>query len=909
MHIILGYDFDHGVYPDALEGHDAVAGKVIVGPAGLLSILETRLGLKGPQIHPAVRIGQYLARLRAADNGQRFYSRSFQADAWATANELLEWRDALVLGGWDGKPVPEASSGASGGVSGRIVDLANVESMTQPELSPGLGERIKCIEAALAGNKAEHIGINTLSLTESEQDWPVPWRNLFQSLILTGVACTTSELGCADAEGDLGILQQAFLANTQTKRTVTGDGSLMLIAGQTESEAAEALAEWLAADREGNKDVLIIKGMGSRLLDEALHVRGLPRLGSDSGSRWRAALQVLLLALKNAWLPVNPQLLLEILTSPSSPIPRWAGRHFVNALQNHPGINGHAWQRARNKAEEEMQTRLEQEGLAPAKAAKRLRDLKAALDFWLGGQRYDPQAGMPALEARKICAEVARLAASRGGHSGDPLLVAAMSQAMDLGEAIKASGLEHITRPQLNRMVDEVLRFRGSTPGLEAEAAVWRTVKSPGQIRSTAQTIIWWRFLDQPLSHAAHIWTQSEQKALASAGVHLEDWKTQRLRRARLWRRPVLLAGQRLLLVMHRSEAADKTTLHPLWDEIKQAVAPDEIDERKILIDAGQLLFQEKTTFGPGKDSRQMHRTELEPFALPEARATWDIPANQVRFRPRESASSLEKLMGCPFSWVLTYQAKIRMGALLSLPMDARLTGILAHAVVERLFTSGVIHDPESVREQAALIYEQLLPEMGAGLLQDGQAVERQRNRDWITNSATALARLLADCALTVDGAEVHLIKPLQELNTEMGGFLDLVLKTKCGDKIVMDLKWSNSSKYRREELQAGLALQLAAYAWLLGEAGTSPPAAYYMLAQAELLASDTSCFPGQNAVSGPSLSEVWANCIQQCRETMTALGQGQAFAPGAEPDADPKLKACTFCDYPNLCGRREAKS
>lgn len=903
MHIILGYAFDGGAFPDALGDTDAVAGHAVAGPAGLLSILETRLGLKGPPVHPAVRIGQYLARLKAANNGRRFYSRSFEADAWATANELLEWRDTLVLGGWDTKPIK--------GVSGRLADLAEVESplqpkdqpTDQPKLSPGLGERLHAIRAALA-NADKHLGIDSLSLTEAEQDWPFAWRKLFQSLDQAGVARSSLNPSGLEASGDLGLVQNAFRTNTKPDKTVMGDGSLLLIAGQTEAEAAEALAEWLAASSEANKDVLIIKGMGSRLLDEALHARGLPRLGSDSGSRWRAALQILLLALKNAWLPVNPQLLLEILTSPSSPIPRWAGRHFVNALQQRPGIGGESWHRARNKAEEEMQARLEQEGLAPAKAARKLKRFQAELDFWLGGQRYDPQTGMPAREARKICAEVARLAAARGGHSGEQLLISAMSQAMDLGEAIKACGLENITRPQLNRMVDEVLRFGGSTPGLEPEAAQWHSVKSPGQVWSGAQTIVWWRFLEQTPSHAAHVWTRSERKALADAGVHLEEMQTQRLRQAGFWRRPVLLAGQRLLLVMHRTEAADKTALHPLWDEIKQAVAPRDADERLITVEAGQLRTREQVTFGPQPDARVMKRSRLLPQTLPQARPSWDIPANMVGFRPRESASSLEKLLGCPLAWVLHYQAKIKMGALLSLPKDAQLTGILAHAVVERLFKPTGRCDPKTATEQAAAIYEQLLPEMAAGLLQEGQAVERQQNRERICESVTALALMLEQCSLTVEDAELYLTQPVQELNTEFQGFLDLVLKDKNGNRAILDLKWSKYSKYKREELQAGLALQLAAYAWLLGK-GKPLPAGYYMLAQAELLTTDISCFPGQNVVQGPPLSEVWTSFLDQSREVMAALSSGQAHAPGAEPEADPKLNSCRFCDYTSLCGAR----
>ena len=102
MHIILGYELDTGSYPDALGNDEARQGVVVLGPAGLVGVLETRLGLTRIQTHQAIRIGQYLKRLKEADNNERFYSKSIRVDAWSTAKQVLAWRDELVLAGWKG---------------------------------------------------------------------------------------------------------------------------------------------------------------------------------------------------------------------------------------------------------------------------------------------------------------------------------------------------------------------------------------------------------------------------------------------------------------------------------------------------------------------------------------------------------------------------------------------------------------------------------------------------------------------------------------------------------------------------------------------------------------------------------------------------------------------------------------
>ena len=56
----------------------ASSGEVQVGPLGLLSLLETKLGLTGPGIHPAVRIDQYMHRMELQDHPDKWFHTSFQ---------------------------------------------------------------------------------------------------------------------------------------------------------------------------------------------------------------------------------------------------------------------------------------------------------------------------------------------------------------------------------------------------------------------------------------------------------------------------------------------------------------------------------------------------------------------------------------------------------------------------------------------------------------------------------------------------------------------------------------------------------------------------------------------------------------------------------------------------------------
>ena len=99
MKLTLGLTLDGGHHPGVLDGREAAAGEAILGPSRFLSLLETRLGLGAEGTVEPIRVAQMASRLRLADDGSRFYSRSFAVDAVDVARQLLAWRDELVSAG------------------------------------------------------------------------------------------------------------------------------------------------------------------------------------------------------------------------------------------------------------------------------------------------------------------------------------------------------------------------------------------------------------------------------------------------------------------------------------------------------------------------------------------------------------------------------------------------------------------------------------------------------------------------------------------------------------------------------------------------------------------------------------------------------------------------------------------
>ncbi|MET3950999.1 hypothetical protein [Arthrobacter sp. UYEF36] len=78
--------------------------------AGSTQLLQTRLGLAGPDARHSTRIRRYMARLAEQDTPAAWFHGSFAVDPWSKAIDLLNLRDELVVNGWTGLAPDEPSA-------------------------------------------------------------------------------------------------------------------------------------------------------------------------------------------------------------------------------------------------------------------------------------------------------------------------------------------------------------------------------------------------------------------------------------------------------------------------------------------------------------------------------------------------------------------------------------------------------------------------------------------------------------------------------------------------------------------------------------------------------------------------------------------------------------------------------
>ena len=113
-------------------------------------------------------------------------------------------------------------------------------------------------------------------------------------------------------------------------------------------------------------------------------------------------------------------------------------------------------------------------------------------------------------------------------------------------------------------------------------------------------------------------------------------------------------------------------------------------------------------------------------------------------------------------------------------------------------------------------------------------------------------------------------------------GYADLVLRRSDGSYLVFDLKYTSSERYRRTELENGMALQLALYAWMLeDETSTNRvDAGYYLPVQKQFLTHSN--LAGILPVNADhQLGQTLSMAVSSLRETLEKLMSGRVEVLG----------------------------
>lgn len=912
----------------ALTEHDDLApgagtvGNVALGRAQLLANLELRLGLPTPAVAHGVRMQQWSRRLaEVAKRGAPFYAASYEVDPIGTASTLLSWRDLLVDAGWNGERV------AGGG--DRLDTFADLEREGGP-LPPGGPDRLQRVEQELRASSCRLW--QELRLAEPREAWPGRWRRVFQLLEerATPVREASLSLPLTSKESDLGRLQ-ASIRGEVVPQGIQGDGSVVIMTGETSWDVAHAVAATLRTV--GTDSTVVLRGGDRHPLDAALATQGLASLGLDSESVWRPALQLLPLAVELVYKPRDPCRVLELATLPVGPFAGWVGSRLARAISAAPGVGGRPWEEAKRDISERLEARMMRDApvqsdslrdTARSAVAERMKTIAE----WLEAPSHDPIEGAPRTVLLDIAGRVAswlqqRLAqvmapeASRAGVHDGGVLQAGIAQARAFEAALHHDLNDQLSLVSARQLMEEVSLSSVSLPLATERAGRCDLVDAPSGLRCARDTVIWWHCMGGT-QHAApnEPWRRQERRALQDAGIALQNPDDMLAAEVMAWRTVVLAAQRRLILVMPKTAQGARLDPHPIWDELVARLHAKAAEVAGITLDVEDVLANGTRL---ARQVAPVSRQELEPFRLPEARSVWKVDPDLLQAATQYSVTALEDLVGCPLRWLFKNHAALRSGYAASVPSGPRLNGQLGHRLVEELHRAEALTDPAKAAMAVHGVLETLVEQEGAVLLRPGMTFELFQVRERLASGVVALSKLLQKNNLSVSGIETETSVAWRGRKVE--GRLDLLLAGPDGDEVVLDLKWG-LARYR-ENLKKGAAVQLALYAAMRQlERGVEalPGAAYFSLNRGVPLTTNSALFSGVRRFAGPDLSETWTQLQLTITAVEALLARGEVPVPGAgqrlplleaagldEADRLRHLQTeppCKYCDHASLCGR-----
>jgi len=877
--------FEGGWHPGFLEKADAVAGKESGGLHSFLGRLEQHLGLAGGSASYPERIilSTRSVRKYLDQSPQALFAESFALDPIAVARRLLLWRDELLLHGWEGDESV---------LPPRLKEAMAALSSGPGQIPPGIPDRIRLVLKELAERKEAIYGAIRLLRPAAEE--PVLVHRLFDGLKEAGTALETWSLPPGSKQkGDLKWVREVLLKGGDYKPR--GDGTLVYLQGPSPFACAEALAAWLTKGDLSSTAVIAPARVRAEL-DAALRRYHLPGVGAATASPLVSALQILPLALSLRWGPLDPEILLQFLQLPISPLPRKFGRRLAAVVAENPGIGGPLWKAVLEKCLEQSD---KEPGLSREKVEERFR-------FWLPDVARLIPIGkeIPAGDVADLCDRLVRWAVGRRSRREKPdeteaaVLYAVEGQASLLKKLVELRGRPRISRIELSRLID-----LATGNGLDSLYGVRETgfagvVSSPAAILGPVDTLVWWDFTGAGAETLQSVlFTAEEALALRRSGIALPDRGEIALRRSRDWRRPFVYAASRLILVSHRLENGEPIGAHPLWNEIACSWKAAEIDV--VTADPSDLLGGRGAWFG-------VETAALKPLPLPAPRRIWTLRRLRPELRKTESPKSLEMLSLCPLRYVLQYQAVLTSAEAVSLKSDALNLGTLAHRILRCLFEEkGGAWDEKT--------FEQILGEEGATYLLPGREDSLARLKLSVRASARKLKDLVRAQSLSIRGFETPI-----EGKTEIGllkGRTDIILEQKGGGSLILDVKYSGRGDRKYLSLIAeGRAIQLAAYRRLVG--GKSL-AAYLSVGDGQFIGEPGLEMKGILSPPGPKMEEVWA-AVRDTAERIVREEWGKRLcaALGVVPadlnnpdDCDPQgifknLRAeCGYCPYSAVCG------
>ena len=839
MRVLFSFDYKGGhaylgmkVKPLMMDLHVTDIGR-------LLDFLELRLGLHTPTCSDKDRLVAYYKCVRdymkshEHDAGNQLYD-SYTVSPLATSREMLKWRDALAVCGWNMEiPAP----------SRRLKVLQGVEQLFTQRGFTDLSIRQRAISERLKQKRGFMQDVTFVMPYDLELLHPA-LREIFMLAVADGARIERLAVPAIEGDSNLDKVKQLMTSQSSGRIELNPeDKSLSIWQFKDDMEAEE----YLAMMPDDAFDVTVKPD--TKLADNYLRMMGRPVSGSSVANSAPQIIQLFFTGVAMMARPLNISVLLQWLYAPIHPLPG----HFRYRLAERLARTG-GWLPESADSENNDCYRLVNdwtEGKAEAEKGQPIdskeiksRQFKASvfLPDFEGGSEDTITVQKLHTFLNELSAWSRQRSAMLAQENQDDLRISQLSRLSELCETLK--NLTDDYQPAAQIPFSEIEKHMACLyePSefiqYRAQATSRFTVGTPGQVAAKADRVMWGGLHDfEPMLPATDFLTPTEQESL-KACLSLWDKDDVRKLQQQTLLFPLLFCQKELVLVTVETVGNERVNKHPLIVRLEQQIRNLGQLTRHPEISEDSYVPAKALTNNAVVGNNGLY-TQIEHTDL-------------ISWSQHESPTSVDKLIQNPLDYTLEKITYISDNGQSDLSNIAMTKGNVAHAVIQHLFY--VKGDPQSGRAAAIRqrveagykeVFDRAVETKGAILLLQENAIERRQLFEQLRECLDHLIDIIEKNGLRVAACEMQLdgntFGTPGEETPAMHGFADMILVRENGQHVIFDFKWTSSRSYYQGLLQKNRSSQLAIYAELLSELTEekSLPTAYFLMPRGRLYSTE----------------------------------------------------------------------
>lgn len=778
----------------------------VVDTMGLVGLIELRLGLRFDGADAADREAAYYRAVTQYMTGHpgNVLSRSFELSGLEVARACLRWRDTLSLLGWS----PESPA-----VSSRLAVLAGIEESFR---CPGFPERVKAATEALRQRREAFRGDTILLPCDIELLHPAV-RAIIGIMVDGGSTLGTLPEAAAGDDNLSRVRAMLQSPSREPLRLDPRDRSFTVLHFPTELDALTYMAYqkddayyvWINAD--------------NKAMDNWLKMMGKPTAGSTMGSCVPQTAQLLSLGVGLFYRPLNVNTLVQWLYSPVHPLEARFRYSLAELVASEGGLDNEACR----KAIDDYIEGCEDKERAKARVSVFLPDSEGPDDGHIGREELIHFTSelkdwatdyIHAIEGQEGSALRAEQLGALAGFSASFLTLLESVSEERLPYDLVESWISALYAP-------------GTFTQYRAQAGSRFVVDSPAKLAGISSGTVWCGFYDAPeFRSSVDFLSPDEIEALHLGGCPARE--------------NALAQSMQMLAFTHTDGSIAFVTVDRRHGQ--------PVDKHPLMIRFEKQIENLRDFIEhPAFDDSAKVRVEGVQNATHDIEYVLSRP-ELIRWPNHISHTSMDLLVQHPLDYVMQNIAGIQGSSVPAMADVKRTSGIVAHAVIEALFSpeEGQLRDAAEVKAMAdgtyPEVFEAQVDAHGAILNLRENLLDKKQLKEELRQCVYNLIEILSDNGLRVKWCEKGLHRHIGLLDGDddpwVNGFVDMTLEDASGDPVVFDFKWTSSKKYYQGLLQENISSQLALYRHLLQlETGREVKrTAYFLMPEGRLYSRET---------------------------------------------------------------------